>query len=102
MALTAKLASEQRPEFQDPPSHRFVGDIQPTLSEQIFNVAIAERETLIEPNGMPDNVRRESVAKEIPMGNLTHERDVGGRWRDKIASKYTQLTTSAPAAPAGP
>jgi hypothetical protein len=36
------------------------------------------------------------------MGHLTHERDVGGRWRDKIASKYTQLTTSAPAAPAGP
>jgi hypothetical protein len=29
----------------DPPSHRFIGDIQTTLSEQIFGVAIAERET---------------------------------------------------------
>ena len=35
---------EQWPEFHDPPSHRFVGHIEPTLSEQIFNVAIAERD----------------------------------------------------------
>jgi hypothetical protein len=35
-----------------PPSpHRFVKDIQPTLSEQIFNVAITERETQIKPDG---------------------------------------------------
>ena len=29
----------------------------PTLSEQIFDVAIAERETHIEPNGVPDDRR---------------------------------------------
>jgi hypothetical protein len=43
-------------------SHRFVGDIQPTLSEQIFNVAIAEREADAEPSAVPDNCRRELVA----------------------------------------
>jgi hypothetical protein len=32
------------------------------LREQILDVAIAERETDIEPNGMPDDRRRELVA----------------------------------------
>jgi hypothetical protein len=45
---------DQWPEPQDPPSHSFVGEIQSALSEQVFDVAIAERETQIEPNGVPD------------------------------------------------
>jgi hypothetical protein len=61
-ASTAQFSGETRPELQDPRSHRFVGDIQPTLGEQIFDVAIAERETHIEPNGVPDNRRRKPVA----------------------------------------
>ena len=61
-ASTAKLSSERRPELQYPSSHRFVGHIQPTLSEQIFDVAIAERETHIEPHGVPDDRGREMVA----------------------------------------
>jgi hypothetical protein len=47
----AKLSGEQRPELQNPSPHRFIGDIQTALREQIFDVAIAERETDIEPNG---------------------------------------------------
>jgi hypothetical protein len=35
--------------IQYPSSHRFVGNIQPALSEQIFYVAIAEGEANIEP-----------------------------------------------------
>jgi len=61
-ASTAKFLGEQWPELQNPPSHRFVGDIQTTLCEQIFDVAITERKTHIEPNGVPDNHRRELVA----------------------------------------
>jgi len=51
-----------RPGLQYPSSHRLVGHIQTTLSEQILDVAIAEREADIEPNGMLDNCRRELVA----------------------------------------
>ena len=54
----AKFSGEQRPEFQYPSPHRFVGDIQPTLREQIFDVAIAEREADIQPDGVPDDSRR--------------------------------------------
>ena len=55
MTSAAKFSGKHRPELQDPSPHRFIGDIQPTLGEQIFDVAIAEGETHIEPNGVPDN-----------------------------------------------
>jgi hypothetical protein len=53
-ASTAKLSGKQWPELQCPSSHRFVGDIQTALREQILDVAIAEREAL-QPNGVPDD-----------------------------------------------
>ena len=46
-ASTAKFSGEQRPKLQNPSPHRFVGDIQTALRKQIFDVAIAERETHI-------------------------------------------------------
>ena len=58
----AKFSGEQRPEFQDPSPHRFIGDIQIALGEQIFDVAIAEGEADIEPNRVSDDRRRELVA----------------------------------------
>ncbi len=61
-ASTPKFSGEQRPELQYPSSHRFVGDIQTTLRKEIFDVAIAERETHIEPNGVPDDRGRKLVA----------------------------------------
>jgi hypothetical protein len=61
-ASTAEFSGEQGPELQDPSPHRFVGDIQTALRKQIFDVAIAERETHIQPNGVPDDRRRELMA----------------------------------------
>ena len=60
--LGIRRSSEQWPELQDPPSNRFLGHVEPTLSEQIFDVAIAERETHIEPNGVAGDRRRKLVA----------------------------------------
>jgi hypothetical protein len=40
----------------------FRRDIQTALRKQILDVAIAEREADVEPNGVPDNRRRELVA----------------------------------------
>ena len=44
-ASTPKFSGEQRPELQSSSPHRFVGDIQTTLRKEIFDVAMAERET---------------------------------------------------------
>jgi hypothetical protein len=53
----AKFSGESPPELQNPPSHCLVGDIQTALREQIVRVAIAERETDVEPNGIADDRR---------------------------------------------
>src|SRR5271166_6594905 len=83
-ASVAKFAGEQRPEFQDPSPHRFVGDIQSTLSEQIFDVAITEGETNIEPNRMSDDRRGNWWrANEIVMRHLTRRLETRYRCRDK-------------------
>jgi hypothetical protein len=63
-ASMRKSSCEQRPKLQDPSSHRLVGDIQPALSQHIFNVAIAEREPDIEPHGVPDDLGRELMARK--------------------------------------
>jgi hypothetical protein len=63
-ASLPKFAGEQRAELQDPSSHRLVRDIQPELRQQIFDVAITESEPDMEPNGVPDDRRREMVARE--------------------------------------
>ena len=61
-ASAAKFLGEQWPELQYPSPQRLVGDIQAALREQIFDVAIAEGETEIEPNGVPDDRRRKLMA----------------------------------------
>ena len=83
-ASTAKFSGEQRPQFQYPSPHRFVGDIQSSLGEQILNVAIPERETQIEPNACRmiagGNWWR---TNEIVMRHLTRQPDAPYRSRDK-------------------
>ena len=64
MTSTAKFLGEQRPEPQHPSSDRFIGDVQPALRKQIFDIAEAEREADVEPNGVPDDRRRKLMAGE--------------------------------------
>jgi hypothetical protein len=60
----AKFSGEQRPKLQDPSPRRFVRDFETALRQQIFDVATAEREADIEPDGVPDDRRRELVVGE--------------------------------------
>ena len=84
MTSAAKFLGEQRPELQHPSSNRFIGDVQPALGQQIFDIAEAEGKAKIQPHGVlmmsGGNWWR---ANEISIGHLTHERDAGDRWRDK-------------------
>ena len=80
LASAAKFLGERRPEFQYPSPHGFVGDIQSALGEQILDVAITERETHINPNGVPDNRGRKVVASK----------------RDRHASSYRPTRCAPP------
>ena len=51
-----------RLEFQHPAAHALVGDIEPALGKQFLDVAVAEREAQVEPDGMLDDNRRKAVA----------------------------------------
>ena len=59
MTSATKFLGEQRPELQHPASDRFIGDVQPALGQQIFDIAEAEGKAKIQPHRVPDDVRRE-------------------------------------------
>src|SRR5882757_1091066 len=40
----------------------FIGDVRPTLGQEILDVSVAEREAQVEPDGMLDDNRRKAVA----------------------------------------
>jgi hypothetical protein len=71
--VDGEVSGEQRPKFQNPSPHRFVGDIQTALRKQIFDVAIAEGETQIQPNGVPDNRRRKLMAGKRDRHALSYQ-----------------------------
>ena len=80
----AKLSSERRSEFQYPSPHRFVGEIQYALREQILDVAITERETHIKPTACQMmGGGKWWRANEIVMRRLNRLPDAGYRSRDK-------------------
>jgi hypothetical protein len=58
----AQVAGESRPELEHPSSVRLVGDVEPALGEEFLDVAVAQREPEIEPDGVPDHLGREAVA----------------------------------------
>ena len=52
----------RRTEFPAPLPDGLIGDDYPTLSEQILDITKAQSESVIEPNGLADDLRRVAVA----------------------------------------
>ena len=50
-----------RPEFETPAANTLVGDDNSSLGKQILNVTEAQAESMIEKNGIADDLRRKSV-----------------------------------------
>jgi hypothetical protein len=69
MAPAPQFSGEQGSELQYPPPYGLVGNIQAALGEQILDITEAEREPEIEPNGVPNDRRRELMARK---GNRRH------------------------------
>ncbi len=49
-------------EFQYPTPNRLVSNIDASLSKEIFNIAVANREAEVEPYGLTDNVGMKTMA----------------------------------------
>jgi hypothetical protein len=52
----------RRPEFRHAAPYRFVGNVEPTLGEQILHVSLAEREAQVEPHSVLDDNRWKALA----------------------------------------
>jgi site-specific DNA recombinase len=50
------------PEFQHPATDAFITDINAALRQQLLDIAITQREAVIEPDSVSDNVRRKLMA----------------------------------------
>ena len=61
---------DQGAELDGPAPDRLVADLNPSLRQQLLDVAKAEAETEVQPDGMADDVSRKPVALER---NLLHE-----------------------------
>ena len=66
IAQSALLSSDRpgklRPKLQAPEPNCLVRDADTTLGKEILNITEAEREPMVEPNSVTDNLRRKSLA----------------------------------------
>lgn len=59
--IADQASGVQDSEFDTPEKNGFPSDDDASLGEEIFVIAVAEVESIIEPDGITDDVRRESV-----------------------------------------
>jgi len=59
--LPAQGSSVRSAELETPVSNGFVGDSDTTFSEQVFDIAETERESMVEPDGVADDFRGKPV-----------------------------------------
>ena len=58
----SQLAGNDGAELRSPTADRLVGHVDTTLGEQVLDVAVAQSEAEIEPDGLLDDDARQAVA----------------------------------------
>jgi hypothetical protein len=60
-----------RAELGDPAAHRLITHLDPALHEQFLDITEAEREAQVEPDGVGDDLTRETVPT-VEAGSFRH------------------------------
>ena len=63
--LSTQLVGTVLAKFLAPLTNRLVGQHDPTLGHQLFDIAIAKREAIVEPDRVRDDLGRKAIA---PLG----------------------------------
>src|SRR5216683_2563075 len=63
-----KLACQQWAELAAPEPDGLVTDLDPPFGEQLFDIAVAEGEAVVQPHSVTDDLGRETVASERRSG----------------------------------
>jgi hypothetical protein len=67
----AQPSRNRRGERRHPTPHRFIGDVEPAIREQFLHVAVAQLETEIEPDRVPDDLGRKTMAASAERSHAT-------------------------------
>ena len=59
--LSLQSSSIYSAEFDTPEADGFATDSDASLSEQVFNIPVAQIESIVEPDGVTDDIWRKSV-----------------------------------------
>jgi hypothetical protein len=59
---SALVGGKRRPEFENPPADRLIGDVESALGQEFLNISMAQCEPEVEPDSVPDDPRRELVS----------------------------------------
>jgi hypothetical protein len=70
----AQVAGESRPELEHPSPDRLRGGVDTTLSQEFLDVALAQGEPGIEPDGVPDHLGVQPPAKPCSARSLCQMR----------------------------
>ena len=62
MVLSLQSSSVKGSELDTPKPDGLMADGDTSFSEQIFNISVAEVELVVEPDGIGDDIRRESMS----------------------------------------
>src|SRR5229473_704706 len=65
--------SDRRSEFEHPTANALVGDVEPTLGKELLNIAIAQGETKVQPDGVLDDDRWKAMQT---IGDYSHTRSL--------------------------
>ena len=60
-ASTLQLIGVVLPKFQTPLADGFMGDVDTAFKEQLLDIAVAQREAVIEPDAMADDLAGKAV-----------------------------------------
>jgi hypothetical protein len=83
---SSQPARNDRAELQSPASDRLIGHIDATLGEHILDIAVAQTEAEIEPNGLLNDDARKAMAV---VGKLVHKRTLYG---SPVPSQHVTVT----------
>ena len=61
MKLSPTELSQEWGEFDVPLAKGFVADVNSSLVEQLLNITLAEREAVVEAQGVPNHTQRKTV-----------------------------------------
>ena len=88
----AQSLDKQIAELDAPRANGFAGDGNSSFQQEFFDVPITQRKSVVEPHGIPDDLKREPVAGELVTtqhrANLPNQLATTGRLNERLIATH--------------